>query len=56
MTQLEHLKAELKENIKECERFEKNAAKRGAYTDAIQLQGMIAAYKKIALKLDRIFK
>ena len=54
MTKIEHLKAELTENIKECERFEKTAAKQGKYTDAIKLQGMADAYKKALWKVERI--
>jgi len=54
MTKKEQLKADLTENIKECERFEKKAAKQGKYSDAIKLQGMADAYKKALWKVERI--
>lgn len=56
MTRKEHLKQEMAENIQECSRFEKQAAKEGRYADALKLQGMIDAYKKVVWKIDRILK
>lgn len=56
MTPIEHLKAEIKENIKECQKFEKRASKIADYTDAIKLQGMADAYKTVLRKIERILE
>jgi hypothetical protein len=51
---LKQLLKEIDVNIKECEKFEKMAAKRGEYTDAIKLIGMEDAYKKVRWNLSKI--
>ena len=50
---IDHLKKELADSINECERFEKSVAKKGQYTDAIKLIGMVDAYKRVLNIISR---